>query len=315
MTHINVESEFAPLREVVLAESEFGFSSEAVYDEMGDEAYAFLDDKYADIEVGHYGEDFGDAYPDLQNKWDKEKAGMAETLKDLGIKVIRPRKLTEKEKEDGRISGQGYSNFFVRDPFFTIGKTVIKGSMRLPHRKHEVDTIDEQVKERTAAENVPYLTAKGFLEGGDVLVLGKTIFVGNSGLASDAKGAEWLATTLPDYKIVPVRLHPNILHLDCALSLVRNDLMIIAPEAFLDGIPEELSSWDRIEVSLSQATQLMCNGLPIDEHTYITDKAFANLIEELENKGMHVIGLDYEISRMLGGSFRCTTQPFARYED
>ena len=34
------------------------------------------------------------------------------------------------------------------------------------------------------------------------------------------------------YEVVPVRLHPHILHLDCALSLLREGLMIVCEEAF-----------------------------------------------------------------------------------
>lgn len=313
MYKVNVVSEFAPLKEVVLAESEFGFSSEDVYVEMGTEAYDFLDPKYADLEVGHYGEDFKTAYPELQMKWESEKIEMEKTLTKLGIKVIRPRKLTIDEKEKGSKSGDGYSNFFSRDPFFTIGSTLIKGSMKLPHRKHEIETINETLAERAIKDDVPYIQSEGFLEGGDVLVLDKTVFVGNSGLASDEIGTKWLAKILPEYTIVPVMLNHKILHLDCALSLVRPGLMIICPEAFVDGIPPELSDWEYVSVTLEEAMQLMCNGLPIDEHTYITDIAFHSVIEQLEAKNVNVIGLDYEISRMFGGSFRCTTQPLVRH--
>ncbi|WP_446002365.1 dimethylarginine dimethylaminohydrolase family protein [Weissella viridescens] len=311
---INVISEFAPLKKVVLAQSEFAFSSQAFYDEMDNGEYDFLDETYADIEVGHYSEDFATAYPKLNQQWLAEKQNLIEVFNQFGIEVIRPRLLNTTEKERGLASGDGYSNFFVRDPFFTIGSTVIKGHLRLPHRKHEIDTINDYLVRATTAANAPYISvSKGYLEGGDVLVLGHDILVGYSGLASDITGIQWLTDTLgSDYHIIPVKLHPHILHLDCALSLLRPGLMIVCPEAFIDGVPDQLKDWKHIDVTLAQATQLMCNGLPIDEHTYITDVAFTELIPRIEAHGIQVIALDYQISRMFGGSFRCTTQPLQR---
>ncbi|RRG17666.1 amidinotransferase [Weissella viridescens] len=312
---INVISEFAPLKKVVLAQSEFAFSSKAVYDELDNGEYDFLDEKYADIEVGHYSEDFATAYPKLNQQWLTEKQNLINIFQQHQIDVIRPRRLTETEKAHGITSGDGYSNFFVRDPFFTIGSAVIKGNLRLPHRKHEIDTINDYLESATQVAHTPYLSVtQGYLEGGDVLVLGHDVLVGYSGLASDLTGIQWLSETLgSDYHVIPVKLHPHILHLDCALSLLRPGLMIVCPEAFLDGIPDILKNWEHIEVTLSQATQLMCNGLPLDDHTYITDSAFTDLIPRIEDHGIQVTALDYQISRMFGGSFRCTTQPLQRF--
>ncbi|UUV26517.1 MULTISPECIES: dimethylarginine dimethylaminohydrolase family protein [Lysinibacillus] len=153
-----------------------------------------------------------------------------------------------------------------------------------------------------------------FLEGGDVLVLDKTIFVGNSGLASNKNGVQWLRNLASnfDYTVVEVPLHPTILHLDCALSLVREGLMIVCKEALIDGIPEQLRDWDKIHVSLEDAAKLATNGLPINEKVYITDKEFTWIGEQLAKRGITVESVDFTISRSLGGSFRCSTQPLLR---
>ena len=103
--------------------------------------------------------------------------------------------------------------------------------------------------------------------------------MGYSGLASNLAGIQWLANMIGHfgYEVVPVRLHPHILHLDCALSLLREGLMIVCEEAFLDGLPAQLANWEKIEA-----------------------------------KGIKVEAIDYHVSRMLGGSFRCTTQALIR---
>ena len=47
--------------------------------------------------------------------------------------------------------------------------------------------------------------------------------MGYSGLASNLAGIQWLANMIGHfgYEVVPVRLHPHILHLDCALLVER----------------------------------------------------------------------------------------------
>ncbi len=153
-----------------------------------------------------------------------------------------------------------------------------------------------------------------FLEGGDVLVLDKTIFVGRSGLASNKNGIIWLKNLVSNfgYEVVEVPLHETILHLDCAISLVRDGLMIVCEEALLNGIPEQLKDWDKINVTLEDASKLATNGLPINENVYITDPEFKCIGDELEKRGMKIEYISFKISRSFGGSFRCSTQPLLR---
>lgn len=318
-----IESEFAPLKRVVLAQSQF-----CIPDEDKNLDTNFLSETNLNLFSNKAG-DIAELYPKMQEKWELEKERMEQLLTSYGVEVIRPRMLSKYEKALGKESGAGYANFFSRDPFFTVGNFIVEGNLRFAHRRLEILPIRDILMAESNHSEAFYLAAPQpdisegsesevgpFLEGGDVLVYGKTIFVGYSGLASNLTGIHWLSALLAhwDYKIVPVRLHPNILHLDCALSLVRDGLMIYCEEAFLDGLPEELSAWDKINITLKEASLLMANGLPINESVYITDQSFTKLITELEAYGVKVEPLDYEISRIFGGSFRCTTQALLRSE-
>jgi len=40
--------------------------------------------------------------------------------------------------------------------------------------------------------------------------------------------------------------------------------MIVCEEALIDGIPEQLRDWDKINVYLEDAAKLAINGLPIE---------------------------------------------------
>lgn len=325
MSNVFVKSEFAPLKRVVLAQSEFAFPMKV---DFGIDKFLTEENRDLLSNKDILGKNFKDVFPEKQKKWEDERENLRRVLEKNNVEVIFPRLLTDYEKEIGK--KDGYSNFFVRDPFFTIGHFLIEGSLRFPHRRNEIQPVRNILATESNEDSCLYLSipkpdiSKGqdsedgpFLEGGDVLVLDKTLFVGRSGLASNENGISWLRNLVSNfgYKVVEVPLHETILHLDCAISLVREGLMIVCEEALLNGIPEQFKDWDKIYVTLEDASRLATNGLPINENVYITDPEFKFIGDELEKRGMKVEYVDFEISRSFGGSFRCSTQPLLRRDD
>ncbi|KPE50771.1 dimethylarginine dimethylaminohydrolase family protein [Chryseobacterium indologenes] len=320
---IFVENEFSPLKKVVLAQSEFGFPKEPRPEDL-----RFLSEEAIKENLENKGKDYAEAFPELQKQWENERENLKKTLEKYGVEVLRPRKLSSTEKE--AVGTAGYSNFFVRDPFFTVGNFVIESSLRFLHRRNEVFPVRDLFFQEVYPEECGYVAVphpeiadpgdstlgKGpFLEGGDVLVLGKQVFVGNSGLASNELGIQWLRKLLKPqgYTVEQIRLHPDILHLDCALGFVREGLMIVCEEAFLDGIPASLKDWKKIRVTLDEAMNLATNGLPVSPDVYITDPAFKHIGAQIEQENIKVEYIDFSISRSFGGSFRCSTQPLLRH--
>lgn len=308
---VYVESEFAPLKRVVLTQSEM-LMSEKFFESRGIE---------------------GGLPEGFLEKFYEERENLNQVLLKYGVEVQRPRLLTEKEKELGMIDGgltdgYGITNFFSRDPFVTIGNHIIELNFCSPYRRLEVLPIRPILQKEAEKSGCLYVgmpqidisnglesEAGPYLEGGDILTYGKTVFVGNSGRASNHAGIVWLRNYLAHwgYEVVEVPLKETTLHLDCAMSLVREGLMIVSLEALPGGIPEQLKDWDKIEVSYDAAQQLATNGLPIDENTYITDIVFKDTVgKELEKRGIKVEYVDYEYSRKLEGAFRCSTQPLLR---
>lgn len=324
MDGIFVESEFAPLKRVVMAQSEFSFPTKVGLEEsefLTQESRALYSKKNI------LGKNHKEAFPERQKAWEAERENLKKVLEKYGVQVLIPRLLTNYEKEVGETDG--YSNFFVRDPFFTLGQFLIEGSLKLPHRRNEILPVRDLLISESDKNKCLYLSIPKpdisnplkevgpFLEGGDILVLNDTLFVGNSGLASNKNGINWLKNLVSNfgYQVVEVFLHNKILHLDCAISLVRDGLMIVCEEALLEGIPKQFESWDKIFVTLADASRLATNGLPINEDVYITDPEFIFIGNELEKRGIKVEYIDFKISRSFGGSFRCTTQPLLRVSE
>lgn len=249
----------------------------------------YLDESAIKENFEHKGKDYAEAFPDLQQQWEQERTALKKLLLKNKVEVFRPRKLNRIEKET--VGVNGYANFFVRDPFFTVGNTVIESSLRFLHRRKEIFPLRDLFKEEIYPINCNYIAVPQpeltsvndsslgngpFLEGGDVVILGKHILVGYSGLASNLLGIEWLRKVLghQGYIVESIKLHPTILHLDCALGIIKEGLVVLCEEAFLDGIPEVLKNYNKISVSLNEARNLATNGLSISPTYYITDPVF-----------------------------------------
>lgn len=309
-----VESEFAPLKRVVLTQTEVVLGKNIL--------------KYVDANAK-----VPEVTDENMKAWALERENLKEVLEKYGVEVQRPRLLTDYEKmlgnvENGYTEAAGVTNFFARDPFITIGNHIIECSLFSLYRRLEVLPIRPILQKEAEKSGCYYVsipqadisegndsTVGPFLEGGDVLVYKKTVFVGNSGRATNHAGVVWLRNYLKHfgYNVVEVKMDKDILHLDCILSFPRDGLMIVCEEAMPEGLPTELKSWDKITVSKDEAQALATNGLPIDDHTYITDIAFKDTVgKELEKRGIKVEYIDYKLSRFAGGAFRCSTQPLLR---
>jgi len=311
-----VESEFAPLRTVVLTQSEMG-GLESVTGRKSTPEQERQD-------------------AERQRKWEAERAAFGAVLARHGVEILKPRLFTAAEKEAGKHTG--YTNFFVRDPWFTVGQFVVEGNLRYFHRRLEVLPCRELFEARVYPADCVYVAAPApaitgvvhesggrlplrldqspgpFIEGGDVLVWGKRVYVGLSGQASSELGIAWLRKLLAPhgYSVETVRLKSNTLHLDCALGLVREGLLVASGAVLPDGLPKSLRDWDRIEATEEEALRLGTNGFPISPSVHVTDPEFRRIGEQIAKRGITVEYVDFAISRSFGGAFRCSTQPLWR---
>ena len=209
---------------------------------------------------------------DLMEKENKELIAI---LEKHGVRVWRPeilsreRVITNFGEEYVRFSG--VSQQYTRDPILVIGNNVIENTMGSLYRRSDILAFKRLFMGRVAGSNARWVSMPtidyslmiregqfdktGFpvLEGGDVIVLGKKILVGtsmNRATGSSEFGYLWLKSYLEPqgYDVEHVRLTEDILHLDVALSVPRHGLIVVCPDAFVDGIPSYFKGWKRIEV-------------------------------------------------------------------
>ncbi|MEU8396620.1 dimethylargininase [Nonomuraea sp. NPDC048892] len=127
---------------------------------------------------------------------------------------------------------------FVEDMLVMSGRLAVLTRPGAPERRPEVESVAQAVREL----GVPSvrIAAPGTLDGGDVLQVGPTVYVGRSARTDD-DGIRQLTALLPERSVVPVELR-GVLHLKSAVTALPDGTLIGDPDQVdLPGllVPEE----------------------------------------------------------------------------
>ncbi|MDR0121327.1 dimethylarginine dimethylaminohydrolase family protein [Bacillus pumilus] len=198
---------------------------------------------------------------------------------------------------------------FTRDIGFTIGHTLFVSSMAAPVRQGE----EQLLKEWAQGNGLKTVTlTNGTIEGGDVLVDQRRVFVGTSKRTNPA-AIHKLKKELPDHDIIPIHLPAHILHLDCVMNILSHDEILIYPEAFKKEDLHLLNMhYHLIEISEQEQFTLGPNVLSIGQKKVISLPINQETNAALTAHGYTVIEVDFSEIIKSGGSFRCCTLPIRR---
>jgi N-dimethylarginine dimethylaminohydrolase len=322
---VRVDSEWAPLRECV-----YGSAAQHIFGLFLQDAKVRANGSMIDRWKAYEGRSLADVEPETYALWRAEIEGVVDFLRRSGVVVHQPTLLSGKNLLFPRGENHGIAIGWMRDPFTTIGGNVIELAPRsLLHRRQRFairhilfGTMERGARyfaqpDGGAEDNIEDLAGFGYLEGGDIFVLGKTILVGHSGNASNSDGARWLQHALgPDYTVSLVDIDARASHLDLFLMTPREGVAVACLEAFPHGLPSAIKDWDIIDIPFEIA-KLHCgvNHLVLDDRTVLlpASEAHDRLAQALEQRGFETPRLPYETVVSFGGSLRCAYQPLARY--
>lgn len=320
-----VEHEYGSLREVIVGRAH-GLTLPVLSEAMAKDVEGLIGLDPA-LQREAQGRLLVDVAPELAARIAEQVDGLAALLEARGITVHRPRPLTEAEQGYPGSGKPGGSLIFMRDPIVVIGDRIIELAMMYPFRRRQKFALREVLQRRAdqagarliaMPEPMPLPIEAGwgpgpFLEGGDVLLNGRHVYVGVSGHASTPSGAAWLQRLLgAGHAVEVVPIQRGFIHLDCVLSLPRPGLALACLDALPQGLPASLAGWDVIEVSADEARRLGCNGLVLDQHTYLMDAAHQRIAGELRKRGTEVITIPYDAPAIFGGGLRCSHHPLHR---
>ena len=199
---------------------------------------------------------------------------------------------------------------FVRDIATVILDTLVVCEMRQPLRRNEpkalawlVDSVEGPVESLT----------EGFLEAGDVMVHGGTLYVGQS-LRTDARALSWLERRFAGrLEIAPLALVEPHIHLDVVFNIAGNNLALIYPAAFEPAALARLRSRFRcIEIDRAEQFSLAANVLSLSPEIVVSTSHQRRVNGLLRQEGLTVIEIAYDEVAKLGGAVRCATCPLLR---
>lgn len=197
---------------------------------------------------------------------------------------------------------------FVRDVCFEINNIIFICKMKEPIRQQEAKAVHQYLLTQEFSKNKQFVEMEHCIEGGDVFVCEKNIFIG-VGNRTTKEAVNQLKTYLPEYKIHMINLTKESLHLDCALGILDNKTAFVHKigidkkgYALLEKHFEEI-----LEITSEENDKLATNFLRTDNIVFCNKhcERINNLIKE---RGYKIVPLEFSELCKLGGCFRCCVQ-------
>ncbi|MBH9965243.1 dimethylarginine dimethylaminohydrolase family protein [[Bacillus] enclensis] len=198
---------------------------------------------------------------------------------------------------------------FTRDIGFTVGRTLFISDMKMPVRQGE----EIELRNWLSARGMSYIDlVEDETEGGDVLVHWNTVYIGLSDRTT-FEAVERIQSYLPDYNVIPLPIHEDILHLDCIFNIISDNEALIYREGLRgDDITRLSSQFDLIDVCREEQFTMGVNVLSIGNKKVISLPINKGVNKELRDRGFEVIEVEFDEIIKSGGSFRCCTLPLLR---
>jgi dimethylargininase len=186
---------------------------------------------------------------------------------------------------------------FIEDTAVVVAEVAVVTRPGAASRRAEVAPVAEELARHRPLRHMQHPAT---LDGGDVLRIARTLYVGTSGRTNDAGVSSLRDAVSPfGYCVVPVPL-TGCLHLKTAVTLVAPDLLLVNPrwvDADCFGLP-------RIETAPDEP--FAANALLIGERV-IHPSAFAATRHRLLAAGIEVLAIDVsELSKAEGGVTCCS---------
>jgi len=185
---------------------------------------------------------------------------------------------------------------FVEDAAVILPETAVITRPGADSRKPETESIARALSPHT---NLLYIREPATLDGGDVLVIGKKIFIGLSTRSND-EAIDQLNDLLSEYgySVVGVQLH-DCLHLKSAVTRL-DDRTLLINKNWVDTDP--FADYELIEVDPSEPYAANC--LPIG-NSIIYPTSFPKTRKRLEAKGYGIVGVEVDELAKAEGAVTC----------
>ncbi|HNH79111.1 MAG TPA: arginine deiminase family protein [Anaerolineales bacterium] len=185
---------------------------------------------------------------------------------------------------------------FVEDTAFILPEVAVITRPGADSRKPETESI---IRALSSYRPLVHVTEPGTVDGGDVLVLGKNIYIGNS-TRSNTDAVHQIQQMLDHYgyTVTAVDMH-DCLHLKTALTKVDEKTLLINPN-WVDT--SHFKGFDWIEVD--SAEPFAANCLPVGDGI-IFPTAFPKTSKKLEARGYKIQAVNVAELAKAEGAVTC----------
>ncbi len=210
-----------------------------------------------------------------------------ELLTELGCKLIRLP--AESELPD---------SVFVEDTAIVLDELAVITRPGAESRRAETASVADALKRY---RKLAYIEPPGTLDGGDVLLVNKKLYVGLS-KRSNPQGIEQLRRVLAsfDYSVTAVELR-DCLHLKSAVTQVADKTLLINR----DWVDDRVFDFFKL-IDVDSSEPFAANALRIGDNV-IYPKAFPKTRKRLETQGIKIRGVNAsELAKAEGGVTCCS---------
>ena len=210
-----------------------------------------------------------------------------QALRDLGCTVQR---LSSGDDQPDSV--------FIEDTAIVLGEVAIVAQPGAMSRRSELAVVENELQRHRMMQ---WIELPGTLDGGDVLRVGRRLFVGTSGRSNADGIAQLRAIVAPfGYTVHPVAI-TGCLHLKSAATLVGGDLLLVNP-AWLD-----LAAFGELRtLAVDPSEPFAANALRIGERV-IHGEEFPRTRERIEREGIAVRPVPAsELAKAEGGVTCCS---------
>jgi len=192
-------------------------------------------------------------------------------------------------------------SMFVEDPALVLDELAVIFPLGTESRRPEATSLEQALSK---FRKLQHITLPGTLEGGDILRIGRKLFVGLT-KRSNAEGIRQLAAILAPYRYeviaVPVT---GCLHLKSAVTLLGRDTLL-AHRAWFDPTPFSAYDWIDVDPSEPHAANALALG-----NTIIFPASFPRTRVRIEAAGFHVTPLDISELQKAESGLTCSSLIF-----
>jgi dimethylargininase len=192
-------------------------------------------------------------------------------------------------------------SMFVEDPAIVLDELAVILPLGTETRRREAASLAQALVKFRELE---YISLPGTLEGGDVLRIGRKLFVGFT-QRSNSEGLRQLAAILAphNYEVIAVPV-TGCLHLKSAVTYVgRNTLL--ANRAWFDTRPFAGHEWIDVDSAEPHAANALALGV-----TIIFPASFLRTRARIEARGFHVTLLDISELQKAESGLTCSSLLF-----